>query len=146
MIKNKEVTDLFIQTFEGSEPFTPSQKRMMGIQLAQLRKNVKKYIEENKIEIDLPVNEILLNTIKYSQMVGKKFRSISSLGYDVLGDSIVYWSKREEIEEAKQFERENNQVEESYTSIQQESVEQLEIKSYNRNKKRAPKWLDTNEW
>src|SRR5699024_11817095 len=94
---SRDIMDLFVEKFEEDKPFTPSQHRMNGIKLSQLRKNVKQYIEDNNIETNLSVNEIIIDTIEYSSMIGMKFRSIASLGYEVLPESIEYWKKRRSI-------------------------------------------------
>src|SRR5699024_4297511 len=67
---SRDIMDLFVEKFEGDKPFTPSQHRMNGIKLSQLRKNVKRYIEDNNIETNLSVNEIIIDTIEYSSMIG----------------------------------------------------------------------------
>ncbi|AKA61508.1 hypothetical protein CPT_Stahl80 [Bacillus phage Stahl] len=146
MIKNKDVTDLFIKTFEHGQPFTPSEKRRMGIMLAQLRKTVNKYLEENNIETDLSTNEIIINTIKYSQMTGKRFRSIGSLGYDVLPESLKYWKGRAVAEEIKAHEKESSNDLDIYSPKQKENVENNGLNGYNKDKKKKLNWLDTEEW
>src|SRR5699024_786989 len=94
---SRDIMDLFVEKFEGDKPFTPSQHRMNGIKLSQLRKNVKQYIEDNNIETNSSVNEIIIDTIEYSSMIGMYIRSIGSLDYEVLPESIEYSKKRPSI-------------------------------------------------
>lgn len=137
---SRDITDLFILYFEGEKPFTPSEKRMLGIKLSQLRKNVKQYIQENNIETDLSENEIIIDAIEYSKMMDYKFRSIASLGYNVLGESIKYWKKRREILAVKkEMKQEQNQKDEK-------SNKEVIINSYNNVRKQHPKWMNTNQW
>ena len=146
MIKNKDVTDLFIQTFENGKPFTPSEKKKMGIMLAQLRKSVKQYLEENNIETDLAPNEIIVNIIKYSKMTGKKFRSIGSLGFDVMGESITYWQNRAIAEQVRAEQNKPSEEFDIYSPKQKEIIENNGSNGYNKNKKKKLNWLDTEEW
>lgn len=144
-ITNRDITDKFILYFEGNQPFTPSDKRMMGIKLTQLRKNVTQYIEENNIETDLSVNEIIMDIIEYSKMMNMNFRSIASLGFNVLGESIEYWKRRRKIMAQKEQERIDNNL---YNQNEQESVAKVIKPEYNEtnNKKRSPKWMKNNKW
>lgn len=138
---SKDIMDKFVSYFEGDKPFTPSQHRMNGIKLSQLRKNVKQYLEDNSIQTDLTINEIIMEIIEYSQMMGYQFRSIASLGFDVLGESIEYWQKRREIMAKKEKEKESNENE-------HQRVEKVIKESYNEfnNKNRTPKWMNTDKW
>lgn len=135
-ITNRNITDRFIEAFEGDTPFTPSDKRMMGIKLTHLRKSVDAFIKENDIETELSTNEIIMDVIEYSVLSGFKFRSIASLGYQVLPDSIQYWKKRRKIMESMSNQKEENKIDE------------VIIKSYNevRNKTNSPKWLNDQKW
>lgn len=144
-ITNRMIMDLFIYHFEGDKKFTPSEHRMNGIKLSQLRKNVKKYLEENNVETDLSIEQIIIDTIEYSVMIGMKYRSVASLGYNVLGDSIKYWAKRRQLEAIKQEEstilQDSNQNE--------QKVVAKDIKSeYNKinNRERSPKWMNNDSW
>lgn len=144
-ITNRMILDLFVQYFEGNKKFTPSEHRMNGIKLSQLRKNVKKYIEDNNIQTNLTVEEIIIDTIEYSKMIGMKFRSVASLGYNVLGDSINYWAKRREVEAIKQ---EESSVSHFYNQNEQQTVEKVITCEYNKinNRERSPKWMNNNMW
>jgi len=140
-ITNREITDKFILYFEGDKPFTPSEKRMLGIKLAQLKKNVKQHIEDNNIQTDLSIPEVIMDIIEYSKMMGYNFRSIASLGYNVLGESINYWQKRRKIEASKQLKNYSNQNENN-------SVAKVIDIEYNKTntKDRAPKWMKNDQW
>lgn len=142
---SRDITDRFILYFEGDKPFTPSEKRLMGIKLSQLRKSVKQYIEDNQIETNLSVNEIIMDCIEYSKMMGYKFRSIASLGYNVLGDSIRYWEKRRKLMAI--HEEEKNQLM-SYNQNDDNSVAKVISHEYNKtnNRERSPKWMKNNRW
>ena len=139
-ITNRNLTDRFIELFEDHDkPFTPSEKRMNGIKLAQLRKNVSSYLEENKIETDLSVNEIIMDCMEYSSVIGMKFKSMASLGFDVLPESIEYWKKRRKVE--KVLKERSNQKENN-------NIDVVIDKSYNKinQKRQPPKWLNDTEW
>jgi len=142
---SRDITDRFILYFEGDTPFTPSEKRMMGIKLSQLRKNVKQFIEDNQIETELSVNEIIMDIIEYSNMMGYKFRSIASLGFNVLGESIKYWEKRRKLIAIR--EEEKNQL---LSSNQNENntVAKVITPAYNEtnNRERSPKWMKNDRW
>lgn len=139
-ITNRMITDKFIAAFENGKPFTPSQLRLMGIQTAQLKKNIKKYLESLDEPVDLSVEEIIMDNIEYSSMIGMKFRSIASLGYESLPKSIEYWKKRRLIEASN---KENKKNDENLTN----KVEKLELESYSVNKKENnPKWMHNDEW
>lgn len=144
-ITNRDITDKFILYFEGNEPFTPSDKRMMGIKLAQLRKNVSQYIEENNIETNLSVNEIIMDCIEYSKMIDMKFRSIASLGYGVLGESIEYWKKRRRIMAIKEQEKDDKDF---YNQSEHKDVAKVIAPEYNdtNSRKRSPKWMNNDKW
>ena len=139
-ITNKEILSYFIECFEGDKPFTPSEHRMNGIKLAQLKKNVKAYITDNDVETDKSVEQIILDAIKYAKMIGMKFRSVASLGYDILPKSIEFWKKREKLLEKKEKELKEKEKNEEKT------LEKVIEKSYNNNivkeqVKRKPKWF-----
>ncbi|WP_257064247.1 hypothetical protein [Priestia megaterium] len=144
-ITNRMILDLFIQYFEGEKKFTPSENKMNGIKLSQLRKSVKKYIEDNNIETDLSVEQIIIDTIEYSAMIGMKFRSIASLGYSVLGDSINYWVKRREVEIMKQ---EESTILQNSNQNDEKIVAKDITSEYNKinNRERSPKWMNNNGW
>lgn len=138
---SRDITDRFIQVFERDKPFTPSQKRMMGIQLSQLRKSVKQYIEDNNIETNLPVNNIIMDAIEYSSMAGCNFRSIASLGYDVLGESIEYWEKRRKLLKGREEKENKDDLE---LSADHNDVKVVNKAAKNNNK--TPKWMNVEEW
>jgi hypothetical protein len=144
-ITGRTITDKFILYFEGETPFTPSEKRMMGIKLSQLRKNVDQFIQENNIETDLSTNEIIMDTIEYSKMINMKFRSIASLGFNVLGDSIEYWQKRRRIMDQKADEKNNSEL---YNQNGNKGVAKVIDIEYNdpNNRKRTPKWMNNDKW
>src|SRR5699024_2146469 len=161
----RDIMNLFVEKFEGDKPFTPSQHRMNGIKLSQLRKNVKQYIEDNNIETNLSVNEIIIDTIEYSSMIGMKFRSIASLGYEVhtnhtgilnciddymigmkfrsiasfgyevLPESIEYWKKRRSILKDYNKDKEKDDI-----KVIKESDDTK------RKRNNRPKWLNDEGW
>jgi hypothetical protein len=145
-IKNRDITDRFIAAFEQGKPFTPSEKRMIGIKLSHLRKSVNQYIEDNAVETELSVNEMIMDAIEYSVMIGMKFRSIASLGYDVLPKSIEYWKKRRVLEEHQNTE--SMQQEENYNQIKEKVIDKGIEESYNKsnNKPKTPSWLNVDSW
>ena len=132
---SRDIMDLFVEKFEGDKPFTPSQHRMNGIKLSQLRKNVKQYIEDNNIETNLSVNEIIIDIIEYSSMIGMKFRSIASLGYEVLPESIEYWKKRRSILKDYNKDKEKDDI-----KVIKESDDTK------RKRNNRPKWLNDEGW
>lgn len=141
-ITNKDIHDAFIAAFEGDNPFTPSQKKMNGIKVTQVRKSVKQYLEENNIETDLSVNEIILDVIEYSKQIGMKFRSVSSLSYDVLPKSISYWEKRRKLEQQRQEEKSLEKLEEnSFESYSEGHENDIAVPKENK-----PSWLKIEEW
>lgn len=141
MITNRDVTDAFIEAFEGNKPFTPSEKRLMGIKLTQLRKSVKEFLKDNEIDTKLSINEIIMQSLEYAVITGKRYRSISSLGYETLRESIEFWDKRRKLAETSAIKKESKKL------------EKVIDKSYNDNTvekqqftKRKPKWLGDEEW
>jgi len=139
-IKNRDITDLFIQKFEGDKPFTQPEKRMMGIYLSRtLKKDVKKYIEENNVETDLTVEQIIMDTIEYCAMMGWKIRVMASLGYECLPKSIEYWKVRRRQEQHNLNKNEN---------ISAETVVNYGNTNYNKDKvkEQTPAWLNVTEW
>ena len=146
-INCRHIVGLFIETFEGDRPFTPAQIRMMNIHLKNVRKDVGAMLESGELKTNKGVNEIVYDAIIYAKMVGKKFRSVASLGYGVIPESEAYWEKRKEIEarqeQLKREEEEKKKLEEKYMKKVDEGIE----KGYNKNveKKKKPKWLDSGE-
>ena len=127
--KHQEILTKFIETFENGKPFTSSEIRMNGIKLSQLKKTVKEYILKAGIETDKPVEVIIWQEIDYCSMMGFKFRSIASLGYQVLGESIRYWEKREktlqQLEEEKEKEKMLAEQNNSYEDVGSRNNERL---------------------
>lgn len=141
-ITNRDILDEFIMAFENGKPFTSSEKKLAGIQLSQLRKTVKQYLEDAEIETDLSINEIIMDEIKYAVMSNKKFRRIASLGYDILGESIDFWEKRRKILEKKANQKENKKLEKLDEICYNTSI-------VNDTSPRKPKWLgndDDDDW
>lgn len=138
-IKNRDITDFFIKKFEGDEKFTQPQKRMMGIQLSKLKKDVKAYLEENKVETDLTVEEIIMDIIEYCSMMGWKMRVVASLGYDCFPKSLEYWKVRRRQEQHNLNKSEN---------ISTETIVNYGNTNYNKDKvkEQTPSWLNLNEW
>lgn len=152
-IKNKDITDRWIAAFEKGDPFTPSEKRMMGIKLAQLKKNIKAHIESTGRQTDLSVEQIIIDGIEFGVMTNQPWRSIASIGYKTLDPSMDYWEKRRKLEadqkvheadQAKQY----IQTENNYNQNSEKSIEQVITPSYNKgtNKNNSPSWMNNNEW
>lgn len=151
-ITNRMITDRFIAAFEGNKPFTPSEKRMMGIKLAQLKKNIKAHIESTGRQTELSIEQIIMDTLEFSVMTKKPYRSIASLGYEALDPSLDYWEKRrkleamkkqDEIEETKQY----IQKEKFYNQKEEKSVDSGIGTSYNKTiPNRSPAWMNNAEW
>lgn len=149
-IKNRDITDRFIEVFENGKPFTPSEKRMMGIKLAQLKKNIKAHIEATGRQTDLSVEQIIMNAIEYAVMTRKTFRSIASLGFEILDESLDYWEKRSKLEEVhKEKVSDSNgynmQQVNYYDQNKEKTVDVVMDKSYNKSNN-SPAWMNNNEW
>lgn len=142
-ITNRMITDRFIAAFEKDKPYTPSEKRLMGIKLANLKKNIKEHLESTGRETDLSVEQIIMDAIEYSVMLNKPYRSIASLGYEVLEPSLNYWEKRRALEKMQQ----EKQVSESKQTQHNESdtTNQVEEHVYHNNKQ-TPAWMDLEKW
>lgn len=151
-IKNRDITDRWIAAFEKGKPFTPSELRMMGIKLAQLKKNIKAHIESTGRQTELPVEQIIMDAIEFSVMTNKPYRSIASLGYEVLDPSIDYWEKRRKLESIKQEEeitqtKQYIQNENYYNQNEEKSVEQVRNESYNKGTtNNSPAWMKNEGW
>jgi hypothetical protein len=144
-ITNRMITDRWIEAFEKGKPFTPSEKRMMGIKLAQLKKNIKKHIEATGRITDLSVEQIIVDALEFSVMTNKPYRSIASLGYEILDPSLDYWEKRRKLEEAKEDQRPEPVQESShYTDKQETTKEEVMKESHNENN--SPAWMNIDEW
>ena len=149
-IKNRDITDRFIEAFENDKPYTPSEKRMMGIKLSQLKKNIKAHIESTGRQTDLSVEQIIMDTIEYSVMTRKPFRSIASLGFEVLDQSLDYWEKRRKLEEfkteslVKPF---DNSLPENDFYNHDNSVNRKQVINNSHDKpNNSPAWMNNNEW
>ena len=149
-ITNLNITDRFIEAFEGDQPFTPSEKRMLGIKLSHLKKNIKQHLASTGRITDLSVEQIILDAIEYSVMTNMKFRSIASLGYNVLDPSIDYWEKRRKLESLNDDAPQINhsiQTDDFYTQNDEKSVDEVVKESYNKDKpKRTPSWMNNTGW
>lgn len=145
-ITNRVITDRFIAAFEKGKPFTPSEKRMMGIKLAQLKKNIKAHLESTGRETDLSVEQIILDAIEFSVMTNKPYRSIASLGFDVLDPSLNYWHKRRLLEK-EQKEQEVKQTQEYVQQEQQKPNENPVINADVKPKSNNyPAWMNNESW
>ena len=138
-ITNRDVLTHFYKTFDiNAKTLTKSQHSVNGARLKNLRKLVEEYIENNNISTDKSVNEIIIQVIDYSKIVGKQFKSISSLGYDVLPKSIIYWKKKETLENTQG----PQELEELNDKLDQQIARNNENLSTN---KKLPSWLDDSE-
>ena len=137
---HQELLGKFLSTFEKGKPFTKAEIRMNGIKLGQLKKDVKAYKEEMGIE--KPVEVIISEAIDYASIMNCKFRSVSSLGYDILRKSVEYWAKREKTLEMLEKQKEEENKLESYESV---GVKNNERKA---NDKSKPAWYtnDEDDW
>ena len=143
----KEILAHFFATFPSDKPLTKSeynsQYKFQAIKLKNLKTVVKQYLEDAKIEIDKPVEQIIYDAITYAGMSGCKFKSIASIGYDTLPKSIEYW-KRMEIklqkleEEAKKKEKEEELANELEKKVAKNN-EQLA------NTRKVPSWMALDE-
>lgn len=153
-ITNKMITDRWIEAFEKGTPFTPPEKRMMGIKLAQLKKSIKKHIEETGRQTDLSVEQIIMDGIEFGVMTNQPWRSIASLGYKTLDPSMDYWVKRRKLEADQQQRKEAEakqsiQQPENYNQNNQKTVEKVITSSYNKSTNKtnnSPAWMNNTEW
>ena len=151
-IKNRDITDRWIAAFEKGKPFTPSEKRMMGIKLAQLKKNIKSHLESTGRQTELPVEQIIMDALEFSVMTNQPFRSIASLGYQVLDPSLDYWEKRRKLEAIKKEEniaqtKQYIQKENSYNQNSEKVVEEVIKNSYNKDTtNNTPAWMNNEGW
>lgn len=127
--KHIEIVTKFHETFENGQPFTSSEFRMNSIKLTNLKKTVKTYLVSANIETEKSVEQIIWEAIDYAAMKGMKFRSIASLGYGILKESINYWAKREamieKIKEEEEKEKEMAEQNKSYEEIGNQNNERL---------------------
>ena len=139
-ITHKEILTHFIETFyDDDEVLTGSEYRMLSIKLSSLKKTVRKYLEDANISTNKSVEQIILECIDYSAICGKKLKSVSSMGYEVLGKSIKYWEKQEQLEEQKQKEKERKEKE----SEEEKLIKELQERNNKRRseRKKVPKWF-----
>lgn len=147
------ITDRWIAAFEKDKPFTPSEKRMMGIKLAQLKKNIKSHLDTTGRKTDLSVEQIIMDTIEFSIMTNKPYRSIASLGYEILDPSLDYWEKRRKLEAIKK----ESEITETKQYIQKEKYynqndkindDKVIKESYNKSTQtnHSPAWMRNDEW
>lgn len=141
-ITNRMITDRFIAAFERGKPFTPSEKRMLGIKLAQLKKSVKQHIEDTGRQTNLSIEQIIMDCLEYSVMVNKPFRSIASLGFEVLDPSIDYWEKRRKLEDIKK----ETEIQEAKQFVNQENAPKQEKPEPQHQKSNVPAWMSNDEW
>ena len=127
-ITQKQILTHFFDTFDDGTVMTQSEKNMnykqQAFKLKNLKKVVKTYIEEAKIETDKSVEQIIMEAITFAGMSGCKFKSIASIGYDILPKSIDYWKRIEfKMEKAKE-EAEKKEKEKAITSELDKKVEE----------------------
>ncbi len=146
-ITQKEIINHFYATFDDGTVMTQSEKnqnyKMQAFKLKNLRKSVKTYIEEAKIETDKSVDQIIMDAITYAGMTGCKFKSIASIGYDVLPKSIDYWKRIEYKVKKAEEEKEQKEKEKSIASELDKKVEENNKKLANTHK--VPSWYNLEE-
>jgi hypothetical protein len=143
-ITNKMITDRFIAAFEKGKPFTPSEKRMMGIKLAQLKKSIIAHLESTGRQTELSVEQIIMDGVEYGIMINAPWRSIASVGYNTLDPSLDYWEKRRKMEvmnKATQIEEAQNFIDQTNNSNQQHEPVSRPERTTN-----APAWLNNSGW
>ena len=136
--KHKEILTHFLETFLPDQTLTSSQYKMQSVKLSQLKKVVKEYIVTANIDTDKSVEQIIWETIDYAGMTGCKFKSIASLGYDILGKSIKYWIKHEQALKEKEEEAER------IAKQAEREAELIRLQNENnakRQHKKLPKWM-----
>lgn len=146
-ITQKQIINHFYETFDDGTVMTQSEKnqnyKMQAFKLKNLRKSVKTYIEEAKIETNKSVDQIILDAITYAGMTGCRFKSIASIGYDVLPKSIEYWKRIEyKMEKAKE-EAEKKEKEKALVSELDKKVEENNKKLAEKHK--VPSWFNLEE-
>lgn len=142
-ITNRMITDRFIAAFEKDKPYTPSEKRLMGIKLATLKKNIKAHLENTGRKTDLSVEQIIMDAIEYSVMLNKPYRSIASLGYDVLEQSLNYWEKRRALEKIQREKQAAEQRQIQHDGVNTANI--VEEHDYHKDKQ-IPAWMDLENW
>lgn len=143
-ITNKMITDRFIAAFEKGKPFTPSEKRMMGIKLAQLKKSIKAHLESTGRQTDLSIEQIIMDGVEYGVMINAPWRSIASVGYNTLDPSLDYWEKRRKMEamnKVQQIEEAKTLIDQTNNSNQQQEPVSKPVRTSN-----TPAWLNNSEW
>ena len=135
------ITDRFIAVFEKDKPYTPSEKRLMGIKLTNLKKNIKAHLESTGRKTDLSVEQIIMDAIEYSAMLNKPYRSIASLGYEVLEPSLNYWEKRRALEKMQ----EEKKVQQVESTTESKTANTVEERNYSKDKQ-TPAWMDLEKW
>lgn len=147
------ITDRWIAAFEKGKPYTPSEKRMLGIKLAQLKKNIKAHLESTNRKTDLSIEQIIMDALEFSVMTNKPYRSIASLGYEILDPSLDYWEKRRKLEsikreddiaQTKQYIQKEKYYNQNYEIIDDKVINT----SYNTDiqNNNSPAWMKNNEW
>jgi hypothetical protein len=136
-IKNRDITDKFITYFENDKPFTPSEKRMMGIKLAQVKKDTKAMLDDGTIKSDKSPEEIIMDAIEYAKVVKPKIRSMASLGFGLIPESIVYFEQKKKMElkiqESQKASEERRKALENNVNHQYQQQPE--------RKKKVPDWL-----
>lgn len=145
------ITDRWIAAFEKGKPFTPSELRMMGIKLAQLKKSIKAHIEATGRQTELSVEQIILDGIEFGVMTNSPWRSIASIGYNTLDPSLDYWEKRRKLEAMKKEEdieatQQYVQKEKLYNQKEEKVMDRVIETSYNKDIPNTPAWMNNNDW
>jgi hypothetical protein len=143
-ITGRMITDRWIAAFEKEKPYTPSEKRLMGIKLSQLKKNIKAHVESTGRQTDLSIEQIIMDALEFSVMTKKPYRSIASLGYEVLDPSLDYWDKRRKLESLKKEE----EVNQTQYCVDKEKCPDEVIKNSHNNDipNQTPTWLNVEDW
>ena len=142
-ITQKDILAHFHDTFDNGKVRTPSEYKMQAYKLKNLKKSVKEYLETAGIKTDKSVEKIIYEAITYAGMMGCKFNSIASIGYDILPKSIAYWTKLElaQKEQAKR-EAEAKAEEEAKDAIATKTKENNERMAETR---KVPKWMQMDD-
>lgn len=140
-ILHKDILEHFINTFMSDKVLTSSEYRMQSIKLSQLKKTVKKYIDEAGINTDKSVEKIIMEAITFAGMSGRKFTSIASIGYDILPKSIAYWAKMDMLTKQKEEEVKNK----ANSTASEQEVKAAENNERMAETRKLPKWLQIDD-
>lgn len=142
-ILHKDILEHFLETFMPDKVLTSSEYKMQSIKLSQLKKSVKKYIEEADIKTDKSAEKIIMEAITYAGMSGRRFTSIASIGYDILPKSIAYWAKMDLLKKKKEEEAKEKEKQLAEATKQEEAAMKNNAKMS--TVKKVPKWMNLSD-